>query len=136
LSIKGDARYAKARAWLNELIASDGWIGIPWVSVWAFLRVVTNRRVSARPVDAEVAFDIVQAWTELPNVVILQPGPRHADLLRTLVVRGQATGPMITDAVLAAITIEQGATLASTDQDFSRFPGLSWFNPLAPTSNK
>ncbi|MDQ2774245.1 MAG: hypothetical protein M3Y57_04855 [Acidobacteriota bacterium] len=42
----------------------------------------------------------------------------------------QASGPLVSDAVLAALAIENGATLASTDQDFSRFSGLRWVNPL------
>ena len=71
----------------------------------------------------------------LPNVVIVQPESRHAQLLRRLITEAKATGPLVTDAVLAAITMEHGATLASTDRDFSRFSGLAWFNPLAQTGD-
>jgi uncharacterized protein len=35
------------------------------------------------------------------------------------------------DAVLAAIAMEHGATLFTTDRDFSRFSRLKWRNPLA-----
>jgi predicted nucleic acid-binding protein len=32
---------------------------------------------------------------------------------------------------LAALALEHGLTVASTDGDFARFEGLSWMNPLA-----
>ncbi|MDQ2712389.1 MAG: PIN domain-containing protein [Acidobacteriota bacterium] len=63
-------------------------------------------------------------------MVLLQPGPRHRELLESLILKHQAAGPLVTDAVLAALAIENGARLASTDQDFSRFGGLRWVNPL------
>jgi hypothetical protein len=64
-------------------------------------------------------------------VVIVQPGARHAELLEKLVVETGATGPLVSDAVLAALAMENGAVLASTDRDFARFPGVRWVNPLA-----
>ena len=50
--------------------------------------------------------------------------------MEKLVVKHGATGPLVTNAVLAALAIEHGALLASTDQDFRRFPDLRWVNPL------
>jgi len=61
----------------------------------------------------------------------VQPGPRHASILERLAIEGGAAGARFTDAVLAAIAIEQGATLASTDRDFNRFTGLKWTDPLS-----
>jgi toxin-antitoxin system PIN domain toxin len=124
-------QHRKAREWIESQFSESEWIGIPWVTVWAFLRLSTSQRVFPNPLGAEAAFKIVQRWIALPNVAIVQPGPRHAELLRSLALGGHASGPLITDAVMAALTIEQGASLATTDQDFSRFPGLNWFNPLA-----
>jgi predicted nucleic acid-binding protein len=43
---------------------------------------------------------------------------------------GLAAGNPIPDAALAALAIEHGVTLASTDTDFARFRGLRWENPL------
>jgi len=76
------------------------------------------------------AFAIVGEWLAQPGVVSLHPGPLHAEILEELVSEYGATGPLVTDAVLAALAIEYGATLASTDQDFRRFPTLRWVNPL------
>jgi len=39
---------------------------------------------------------------------------------------------LVSDAHLAALAIEHGLILCSTDGDFARFPGLRWENPIAP----
>ena len=77
--------------------------------------------------EAEAA---ISSWLAQPVAGILEPGERHWDILRSLVREGQATGPLVMDAVLAAIALEHGATLCTTDRDFSRFSGLRWINPL------
>ena len=116
--------------WLKDLLASKEVIALPWVTIWAFVRICTNPRIWERPRSAEEAFGIVDEWIGQPGVVLLQAGPRHRELLGSLVSEHQAAGPLVTDAVLAALAIENGAALASTDQDFSRFKGLRWINPL------
>jgi hypothetical protein len=116
--------------WLTNLLASGETIGLPWVAIWAFLRICTNSRIWDNPRPAGEAFAIVSEWLSQPGVVALQPGPPHAEILEKLVNDHGASGPLVTDAVLAALTIEHGARLASTDQDFRRFPALQWINPL------
>lgn len=96
-----------------------------------FLRVSTNPALFERPLTAERAIQIVSEWLELPNVEVATPTNRHWQVLGELAAAGQARGPMLMDAHLAALTIEYGATLASTDRDFARFPGLRFRNPLA-----
>lgn len=120
-----------ARLWLDKLLSGPDWIGLPWLTLWAFARIATNPRLFSRPFSAGEVFAVLRSWLALPKVVIVQPGPRHAELLERLVADYQATGPLLTDAALAALALEQGAILVSTDQDFSRFPGLQWQNPLA-----
>jgi predicted nucleic acid-binding protein len=58
------------------------------------------------------------------------------EILASLVSDYNATGPLVTDAILAALTIENGGLLASTDHDFSRFKGLRWINPLRQKGNR
>jgi len=120
-----------AAEWLTKLLKSGELIALPWVTVWAFVRISTNSRIWANPRSAEEAFDIVGEWLAQPGVVLLQPGPLHAEILKRLVIDYSATGPLVTDAVLAALAMEHGALLASTDQDFRRFPDLRWLNPLS-----
>jgi toxin-antitoxin system PIN domain toxin len=120
----------KAAEWLAKLLESGEIICLPWVTIWAFIRITTNSRLWANPRPAREAFAIVREWLAQPGVVPLHPGPLHADILERIVIDYGAAGPLLTDAALAALAIEHGATLASADQDFSRFPDLKWVNPL------
>ena len=120
-----------AARWLSELFESGESIALPWPTLWAFVRISTNSRIWTNPRPAKDAFALVRGWLEHPGVVVVAPGPRHAELLELLVTRYGASGPLLTDAVLAALAIENGASLASTDQDFRRFPELRWIDPLA-----
>lgn len=79
------------------------------------------------------AVQIVQEWMELQRVRLLAPGERHWSLFRKMLIEGQVRGNDTTDAELAALTIEHGGVLYTTDRDFARFPGLRWANPLQPS---
>jgi hypothetical protein len=124
-------QHNRADKWLNALLASDEQIGLPWITLWAFIRLSTNTRILTQPLDIGEVFSIVREWISQPAVVVPQPGPRHAAILERLVVGTGARAGMVTDAALAALAIENGATLASADYDFRRFPELKWVNPLA-----
>jgi toxin-antitoxin system PIN domain toxin len=121
---------AAAARWLTKLLKSGERVALPWVTIWAFVRIATNSRIWANPLPAKRAFAIVRDWASQPGVAVLEPGPRHAELLERLVIMYGATGGLVTDAVLAALALENGATLASTDQHFRRFSELRWINPL------
>jgi len=118
-------------SWVENLVDSGTLVGLPWVTTWGFLRVSTNHRLYPRPATPSEAHDYLSDWLSIPNVLIVQPGPRHFDILKSYMTEFRVTGPDVTDAVLAALTTEHGATLASTDRDFGRFSGLSWINPLS-----
>lgn len=121
-----------AARWLAELVDSNEAIGLPWVTIWAFLRIATNSRIWSNPLSAKQVFAVIEEWIAQPGVVILQPGPRYLEILQQLILEYNVTGPLVTDAVLAALALENGALLASTDQDFRRFAELRWMNPLSP----
>jgi toxin-antitoxin system PIN domain toxin len=122
---------AAASRWFAKALDSGEPIGLPWVTVWAFIRISTNSRIWANPLSAQEAFAIIGEWLALPGVFAPDPGPLHTGILEKLVRAHGAVGPLLTDAVLAALAIEHGAALASTDQDFRRFPDLRWINPLS-----
>jgi toxin-antitoxin system PIN domain toxin len=127
-----DAPQQRAAArWLKKLFESGETVALPWLTLWAFVRICTNSRIWSNPLSAQDAFVFLREWLAQPGVVVLQPGPLHSQILEELVGKYRATGPLLTDAVLAALAIEHGATLASTDQGFRRFAGLRWINPLA-----
>lgn len=124
-------RHFAARTWLGNVFAGPELIGLPWQVVWAFLRLTTNPRIFTNTLSMDEAVGIVQQWMDLTQVRLLAPGERHWDLLRHILIEGQVRGPLTTDAELAALTIEHGGLLYTTDRDFARFPGLRWVNPLA-----
>jgi uncharacterized protein len=105
-------------------------VGLAWASVLGFLRVVTNPRIFRVPLLLDRAVAVVDDWLEQQAVEIILPTPRHWSTLRQMLTAGQAGGPMATDAHLAALSLEHGATVYTTDRDFSRFPGVRVVNPL------
>jgi uncharacterized protein len=125
-------QHEAAKAWLEEVLSGPQLVRIAWLTVWAFLRISTNPRVFERPLSITEAETAVSAWLSQPTVGIIEPGDRHWEILRALMSEGQVAGPLVTDAALAALAIEHGATLHTTDRDFSRFSALDWTNPLEP----
>ncbi len=123
-------QHEKSRGWLEAVLSGTDVVGFAWLTLWAFVRISTNPRVFDNPLSASEAADAVSSWLDQPVSTILQPGERHWDILRAVARDGQAVGPLFMDAVLAAIAMEHGATLCTTDRDFARFPGLKWTNPL------
>ena len=117
--------------WFENLLACDETVGLPWLSAWAFVRIITNPRISSQPLLPQQALSVLTTLREHPHVAMVNPGRRHERLLLEQMIAAQVLGPQTTDAVLAALAIECGATLASTDVGFRRFPDLTWLNPLA-----
>jgi len=124
------AEHQASRAWLETTLSGSALVRFSWPTLWAFLRITTNPRIFERPLKIGEAADHVSSWLAQPSAGILEPGEHHWDILRQLAQDGQASGPLVRDAALAAIAIEHGATLCTTDRDFARFPGLTWMNPL------
>lgn len=92
---------------------------------------MTSRSVLVNPMTPAEALTPVRSWIDLPQTDILQPGPRHLDILDSFASAGVLTASVVTDAHIAALAIEFQAEVHSNDADFSRFPGLRWRNPLA-----
>lgn len=118
------------RQWLEQAINGPETVALPWQTLLAFIRIATNPRAMKRPLSGAEACGIVQSWLAQPSVTILSPSDRYWDLLNGLVVEAKVSGPLVTDAALAALAIENGATLCSTDRDFRRFRGLKLLDPL------
>jgi uncharacterized protein len=122
----------RARIWLDEQISSGTRVALPWHSLLGFLRIVTNARMTAPVEPLAAALAQIEAWLSPGNVWIPAPSERHAALISSLLLHANRGGKLVSDAHLAALAIEHGLTLCSTDADFARFPGLRWLNPLAP----
>jgi toxin-antitoxin system PIN domain toxin len=122
--------HGKARAWIEESLSGTTPVGLPWQTISAFLRIMTNPKLPGERFTLEEAVKLVDRWREQPNVRLLAPGDDHWPLFREMIVDGQAPGALISDAQLAALTMEYGGVLHTTDRDFARFPGLRWKNPV------
>lgn len=127
----GAAEHTVARPWLEQQFSESSRVGLPWPSLLAFMRLTSNPAVVASPLRPADAWRYVEEWLAHENVWIPAAGPRHAAILADFFSSPQVTGRLVPDAHLAALAIEHGLTLCSTDGDFARFAGLKWLNPLA-----
>lgn len=123
-------RHERARGWLEEKLNGVTGVGLPWSSLLGFVRIASNSRVFRRPMSVETAWGYVEEWLALPPVFVPEPAERHAEILRKLLPEA-GRAELVPDARLAALAIEYGLTLQTTDRDFSRFTGLKWEDPLA-----
>jgi hypothetical protein len=123
-------QHRAAREWLDTQLGGLVRVGLPWPSLLGFLRVATNPRIFAKPASTEAAWKQVMTWFECDPVWVPHPTERHAELLGQLLALPGVRANLVHDADLAALAIEHGLILCSTDGDFARFPGLRWQNPL------
>ncbi len=123
-------QHERARRWWEDLMSGPGRVGLPWAVSCGFIRLVTHPRVLEVPMPSERALGCVRSWLTHPDVTVLEPGPRHLDLLDKLLQEAGVAGALTSDAHLAALAIEHNCELHSADRDFGRFSGLRWHNPL------
>jgi len=129
-AVNADAPHHRtARRWLDAELNGMETVGFAWVVLLAFLRLSTNPSLFARPLAPGVAFDVVEAWLGQPAAVVLQPTPRHVDLLRGLLEPLGVAANLVNDAHLAGLALEHGAEVVSFDGDFARFGGVRWCMP-------
>ncbi len=128
--VESFSQHAPARGWLDTQLGAGGRVALPWASLLAFLRIVTNPRVFERPEPMGDAWRQVEAWLNVDTVWTPEPTERHRDVMGALLGASVARANLVPDAHLAALSIEHGLVLCSTDGDFARFPGLRWENPL------
>ena len=122
--------HAGAKRWLENSLSSEEPFAFDWTVLLAFLRISTRPGIFARPLQTKQAFYLIQSWLDQPCSQVVTPTPRHVSILQDLILPLGTGGNLTSDAHLAALALEYGATLYSADNDFSRFPGLTWINPL------
>jgi toxin-antitoxin system PIN domain toxin len=125
------AQHTFARDWLDQQLNASAPVGLPWVSLLAFLRLVTNPRVFEYPERIGDAWQQVCTWLTCETAWVPQPTERHANILGKFLALPGVHGNLVPDAHLAALAVEHGLTLYSTDGDFARFQELRWINPIA-----
>ncbi len=122
-------QHAKARDWLSQALSGRTRVGLPWQSLLAYVRIVSNPRVFSKPIPISVAWNQVKTWLEQPPAWAPAPTERHQETLGTMV-QSISTSNHVPDAELASLAIQHGLELITADRGFARFPGLRCRNPL------
>jgi toxin-antitoxin system PIN domain toxin len=123
-------QHERVRRWLEGALSGSERIGIPWAVLHGFLRITTNTPAIKPPFLTTDAVAIVEEWFSSPAVTVVEPGPRYWSIFRTLLVDAQVKGALVSDAHIAALAMENDASVCTTDRDFRGFTGLRLINPL------
>jgi toxin-antitoxin system PIN domain toxin len=123
--------HSRAHAWWEDRLNGSRLIGLSWMVLLGFIRVSTNSRIYRQPRSVDEILTFIENWLTLPHVEIVEPSERHLEILSGFLRRLGTAGNLTPDAHLAALAVERGLILQTTDGDFARFPGLKWRNPLA-----
>ena len=127
---KDAAHHSASRAWWHGILSGTEEVALAWIVILAFLRVTTRPGVFPRPLDPQTALNEVNAWLAQPFVSVVGPGERHWAILKNLLNESGLGGNLTSDAHLAALALEHGAQIYSSDHDFRRFAGVRHVNPL------
>ena len=119
-----------ARRWLEGALSGAEAVGLPLIVVLAFLRITTRHGILSKPLTPAAAIGYVDEWLGLPPVELLLPREAHWTVLRNLLLSSGTLGNLTSDAHIAALALEHGATIYSADYDFRRFQGVRHQNPL------
>lgn len=126
-------QHERAHQWWDAQLSGAAAVCLCWTVLCAFIRIGTNPRVFERPLTLKQAIVRVQSWLDQPCTRLIYPTERHWTVLQSLLTEGQALGNLVSDAHLAALAVQHGCELMSTDNDFARFPKVKWKNPLVAT---
>ena len=124
--------HSRARAWWESALSGHEPVGIPWIVVLAFVRLMTHPTLSDNPMTAGQARQCVEEWLACEHVRLLSPETTTFARFFDLLAAAGTAGNLCTDALIAALAEEHGGNVYSNDADFSRFPGIAWKNPLRP----
>lgn len=127
-----DPRHDAARTWLEDALNGPTRVGLPWWTLTAFARIATNARAFPAPLSAEEAALQIEEWLAAPRAWVPEPSARYHEVFTGLLRAYDVRGSLVTDAQLAALAIDHGVPVVSTDADFARFAEARWINPLRP----
>ena len=117
-------RHAVAAHWLEGAADPGRGLALPWVSLLGFIRLATRPGAYSVPMTVAQAMSLVDAWLLAPGARVVHPGSGHARVLNELLQSAGTAGNLTTDAHLAALALEHGATVGTFDRDFKRFSGV------------
>ena len=125
------AKHVAALRWWNRCLQGHDGVALAWVVILGFVRIATHPKVFQHPLAVADTMARVEEWLSLPHIHLIHPAQTHFETWSSLLNQIGTAGNLTTDAHLAALAIERGLILQTTDADFARFPGLKWHNPLA-----
>jgi toxin-antitoxin system PIN domain toxin len=126
---QADPKHQPSRQWLDTALAGREPVGFSWIVLLAFVRLSTKVGLFPYPLTVEGALARVRAWIDEPPSVIVEPTPRHFDILGSLLGEVGTGANLVNDAHLAALAVEHNARVISYDNDFGRFAGVRWQRP-------
>lgn len=124
-----DERHGAARTWLDGALSGGDRVGLAWLPLLAFIRLTTHPSIFPDPLSTTTAIRQVAEWLSAPAAVMVGPTARHVDILSELLARTGAAGNLVNDAHLAALAVQHRATVVTYDNDFGRFPDVTWARP-------
>jgi toxin-antitoxin system PIN domain toxin len=109
-AVNEDSRdHKKAKSWLESAVSGSETVGLPWIVLLAFLRLMTRPKLFQKPLSVDTAFDVMDAWLQQPSVTVPEPAARHLQTIRDLISPLGTGGNLTSDAHLAPLAIEHGA---------------------------
>ncbi|MBK5247861.1 MAG: PIN domain-containing protein [Actinomycetales bacterium] len=124
------ARAAAVKAWLSPRLVGHERVGVSELVLSSMIRIATSGRIYTEPAPPAHAVAFADALLAAPAASVVRSGPRHWAIFGDLVSSQRLRGNDVPDAYLAALALEQGATLVTLDRGFARFDGLKTLDPL------
>jgi toxin-antitoxin system PIN domain toxin len=129
-AVNSDAvHHETSRTWLDRGLAGSDRVGLAWVPLLAFVRLVIKEGLFPRPMSPRDAMAQVEGWLGAPGAVPVNPTARHTGVLAGLLAASGTGGNLVSDAHVAALALEHRAEVVSYDADFGRFEGVRWRRP-------
>ncbi len=134
-------QHERTRRWLDSALSGTETVAFAWMPLLAFVRLVTKPDLFPFPLTTDGALDRVDAWLAAPPAVVLEPGVEHPRLVRRLLAPLGTGGNLVSDAHLAALSVEHRCAIVSFDRDFDLFDGIERVEPpeiagRSPTSRR
>ena len=76
--------HERAREWFEDRMNSGERVGLPWHSLFGFLRVATKRSVASESLAMNEALLFVEEWLEWDTVWVPEPTVEHLNIVGRL----------------------------------------------------
>jgi toxin-antitoxin system PIN domain toxin len=115
--------------WLEAALSGEEPVAVMDSVLASATRLMTNHRVLREPFGADEALAVCEAVRSAPAAITPSPSGRRWSVFSRLTGDLGLRANDVPDAYLAATAIDFGARLATFDQGFRRFPGLTVIVP-------